>query len=191
MVPGSNDGVQTYGSTSGVDLITREHVDHVHHVNQGADVHQGADVVQVVNVVQADVEAPTDRAVEEDRSFHLRGEIPLEPQAPWRSWRSWRSFYFLGLLIADAAAAVLALGYCSSSVRKQSVPASTCSTGGSTTRCWAFYTLCVWLAALTLAGSYRAQYPGEGLREYRVPVVTVLRLMALVAIASFAVEWAV
>jgi exopolysaccharide biosynthesis polyprenyl glycosylphosphotransferase len=114
--------------------------------------------------------------------------LAVEAHAPWRSWRSWRSWYFLGLVVADASAAVLAFGFCylvRPSAERYGLDLFDWRTDY---KVLGLFLLGVWLFALMLAGSYRSQYPGEGLREYRVPVVTALRLMALVAIASFAVH---
>ena len=176
MVSGSGDGVQTPHANSGVDVITRHRVHQINHVDR------------VAHLEPVDANVRTDQA-EEAQDLVIDGEFtPAEPVGPWRSWRSWRSWYCLGLLVADAVAAVLALGFCYL-VR----PAAERS--GLDVLDWRIdykmlgvLALGVWLAALMLAGSYRSQYPGEGLREYRVPVVTALRLMALVAIASFAVH---
>ena len=173
MVSGSDDGVQTHHSSSGVDVITRHRVHQVHQVER------------VARIEPFDANVSTDQA-EEEPSLLIDGDFTLaEPNG---SWRSWRSLYCFGLLIADTMAAVLALGFCYL-VR----PAAERS--GLDVLDWRIdykmlgvLALGVWLAALGLAGSYRSQYPGEGLREYRVPVVTALRLMALVAIASFAVH---
>ena len=159
------------------------------------DVAHVADVVHTECAVQADESTEaTDfllHDVNQEPNFLVTEELVVESHAPWRSWRSWRSWYCLGLLVADATAAVLAFGFCYL-VR----PAAERS--GLDVLDWrtdykvlGLLVLGVWLFALMLAGSYRTQYPGEGLREYRVPVVTALRLMAVVAIASFAVHAAV
>ncbi|HEY3942135.1 MAG TPA: sugar transferase [Acidimicrobiales bacterium] len=104
----------------------------------------------------------------------------------WRSWRSWRSWYLAGLLVADSLAAVLALIFCYL-VRPEAQRYHLDVLGWMINyRTLGGVSLGTWLLALLLAGSYRPRFPSEGLREYRVPVVTALRLMALVAIASFA-----
>ena len=108
------------------------------------------------------------------------------PWPAWRSWRSWRSWYIVGLLLADSLAAVLALVFCYL-VRPTAQRYRLDVLGWKIDyKVLGLVSLGVWLLALMLAGSYRSQYPAEGLREYRAPVVTALRLMALVAIASFA-----
>ncbi len=129
------------------------------------------------------------RVTEEPPAPYVNGVAALsETSASRPSWRSWRSWYLLGLVVADSLAAVLALGFCYL-VRPEAEHFRVVVLDWRVSyRMLAVLSLGVWLGALTLAGSYRADYPAEGLRDYRIPVVTALRLMALVAIASFALQ---
>lgn len=181
MVSDSDHYVLKHDSSSGVDVIVRDNVDqqgHMVQIDQMDRIHN-TDHVDVAIHAGHDEERPSDR---------LDIAVQVEPHAPWRSWRSWRTLYFLGLLVADAAAVVLAFAFCYA-VRPEAERYNLDVLDWRVDyKMLGVLTLGVWLVALMLAGSYRAQYPGEGLREYRVPVVTALRLMALVAIASFAVH---
>jgi len=206
VISGHDDALKE-GTGTGVDVLRHSHishVDHIHHVNHRNDIDEMIDVdIEPVDWNHIDhvdhtngvdpVErfGGTSRAAESEREPDpsLDGVVALvEAPAPWRSWRSWRSLYFLGLVVADAAAAVLALGFCylvRPAAERYNIDILDWRIGY---KMLGGLALGVWLLALMLAGSYRAQYPGEGIREYRVPVVTALRLMALVAIASFAVH---
>ena len=212
MVSGSNDGAQNHESGSGVDVITRQHGDHVHRVDLAAGIAEAADGVQIVDALTVDVAhvadvVHTECAVQADESteatdvllhdvkqepnFLLTEELVVEPHAPWRSAlvalvvlprafgrrRNGRSARIRLLLPRPTGRRAFGSRRAGLAHRLQSARAPR-------PRC---------LALRPDAGGVlpRPEYPGEGLREYRVPVVTALRLMAVVAIASFAVHAAV
>jgi exopolysaccharide biosynthesis polyprenyl glycosylphosphotransferase len=167
-------------SSSAVEVLGRDHIGHARHIKTigNRERFDGSD-----HATKAEKESSDDR--------HEFVASSAEPLALWRSWRAWRSLYCLGLLVADSAAAALALGFCylvRPAAERSSIDVLDWRVDY---KVLGVLTLGVWLVALMFAGSYRAQCPGEGLREYRVPVVTALRLMALVAIASFAIHAAV
>ena len=103
-------------------------------------------------------------------------------------WRSWRRFYLAGLVFSDTLSAVLALGLLYEIrpwIAAQRVAVLNLNLSY---RLLGLVTLGVWLSALALSGAYSERYPVAGVRDYRIPAVTALRLMAAVAVGSFALR---
>ena len=125
-----------------------------------------------------DIRESTDAVV--DPEIHL-DEDPT-------TWRSWRSVYVLSLLAADSFAAVLAITF--AALARPNVAGTQLNLMGwrLSYRILGLISLGVWLLVLALGGAYRSHYPSGGLGQYRLRVVTAVRLMAFVVIASFALH---
>lgn len=123
---------------------------------------------------------------------HPRADVPpqrvAQPALSASNWRVWRPLYVVGLLVADVTAAGLAI-VCTYLVRPTSAHHRLAVLRFSMSyRELGLVVLVAWLATLAASGAYRPHYPTPGLRDYRLPVTTALRLMGVVAVVAFALR---
>jgi exopolysaccharide biosynthesis polyprenyl glycosylphosphotransferase len=112
---------------------------------------------------------------------------PISP-TPERSVRHpWRWRYTVGLLTADLVAGLLACAVC---VMARPHGNDWIEVLDLRIHYWvlAAVSVPVWIISMAVAGAYRISRAAEGLKDYRVPVVTALRLTAAVAVGSFALK---
>lgn len=111
--------------------------------------------------------------------------VRVRPSGRATTWRSWSRSYVIGLLLSDVSAAVVALVLCYA-LRPRATGSSVMVFDWSVHyRLVGILALVVWLLALTISGAYNGRYPASSIRDYRLPAMTAVRLMAAVAIISF------
>ena len=102
--------------------------------------------------------------------------------------RRWQLRFAALLACADVLSALLAALICWAVRGSSTGHAVTVLDAHLSYRLLAGLSLPVWIAAMAAFGAYQPRQVGEGQREYRLPVFVGLRLLAAVAIASFALH---
>jgi exopolysaccharide biosynthesis polyprenyl glycosylphosphotransferase len=105
-----------------------------------------------------------------------------------QSSHEWRIRYRASLFVADVVAALCAVGVCYLLRPRQDVHRVTVLGWRVEYGVLAAIAIPVWLLSLWASGAYRIHDQGDELSDYRIPVVTALKLMAAVAIGSFALK---
>ena len=101
---------------------------------------------------------------------------------------SWEYRYIAVLMVADLAAALMAVAICWALRPSDQHNTITVLNGSLPYAVLALFSMPVWLGVLALCGAYRPESIGQGFGDYRVPTKAAIRLVALVAIAAFALK---